>query len=298
MHEDHAPADELLAGRVPRTDWLLRRRRLVQLGTVAGFGVLCVIATLSPAWDERKFATAVAAWACFCAATAIVLAGAFAISRWARAARRREAGDSPESWRRHGYWSLGGEKRFVALQPSRGIATARRLLLMSAWFALAGGILLGVLQSPASCPTLTAAAVSLAVVMVLGMRGYANVGVEWRERPARTGANAHYVVSVAPLPRGRFERVEMTLRCVVETPRRRGLVEPAVACPYSATRLFADELLDGAVALHARFDVPPGLPAADPYGEPAVHWELVVSAERAGSRFDETFLVPVASPLS
>lgn len=291
------PGAGAIERRVPRTDWFARRWRMLVLGLVVippSVGMIHAAVTR----NERVDPTYLVAQIILFPTVLAVMWGVFALNRWRRRRRRRAAGTGPEAWHGHGYWSTEAEKRFVALRPSRTIAAARRFLEGSAWFAIAGGFVLAVERSPAACATLSVGTASLAVVAVLGIRGYANVVLVWRERPARTGTAAHYAVSVDSMPKRRYERIEMTLRCVVETSRRHGLVRPDVACPFAATRIFADELMDGSIALHARFDIPEGLPAADPEGEPAVFWELVLAAERSGSRLDETFLVPVYPPLS
>lgn len=299
MADGDDPERDALDLRKPRTDWLLRRGRMVVLAFVAIPLFMSALMALRPdgtdgAGDRLEFGAGVGV----CVAAMLVVWVAFAIRRWGRASRARRAAATAAPWRDHGYWSQDAEERFVALGPSRVMTRVRRLLEVSGWFAFAGGTALAAAQSRAAIPAFGAGLASLAVVFLTGMRGYVNVCVVWREHPARTGESAHFSVSVTPAPRGRFENVEMTLRCVVETPRRRGLLRPSVSCPFSATRHFADELPDAAITLHARFDVPPGLPGADPYGEPAVFWELVVAGERPGSRFDETFLVPVYAPPS
>ena len=297
MTDGDGPGPEAIERRVPRTDWFARRWRILVLGLVVVPPVVgMVLATVVR--EERVGPWDVGAHAFVVVSAFAVIWGVFALNRWRRRGRRRAAGTGPEAWHGHGYWSTEAEKRFVALRPSRTIAAARRFLEGSAWFAIAGGFVLAVDRSPAACTTLSVGMGSMAVVAVLGVRGYANVVLVWRERPARTGTAAHYSISVDSMPKRRYERIEMTLRCVVETPRRHGLVRPDVACAFAATRIFADELMDGSIALHARFDIPEGLPAADPEGEPAVFWELVLTAERSGSRLDETFLVPVYPPLS
>lgn len=301
MTDGDGAEPDALEARKPRTDWLLRRWRVVIVALVLIPLIARVVADATRrrgGRDDEPLGPMT--YLGVLAIVAVLVWQSFAFGRFSRKSRARRAAAAAEPWRRHGYWSESGEKRFVAFAPSRTTAALRRLLERTAFLALASAFVLGGLGlSQAALATCVAGLASLAVVFVTGIRGYANTGVEWREQPARTGAAAHYVLRIAPWPRGRLDRVEVTLRCVVETSRRRGLQRPEVACPFSTTRLFADELPDfAAVALHARFDVPAGLPAADPDGEPAVFWELVVAAERRGSRFDETFLVPVGPALS
>ena len=286
---------DALTGRKPRTDWLWRPGRIARVAALMVVLLMPAVRMLAAGIaDERTILFAGVA----CAVPAFVW-GKFAWWRVLQARRRRSAAAAAEPWRDHGYWSIEGEKRFVSLLPSRTAEKVRRLLGWTAVCAiLAAFVLAFTARRDASLPTLGAGMLSLAVVVVTGMRGYANVVLVWRERPARIGEVAHYSVSVEPFPSSRFERIDLTLRCVIETPRPGGRLRPALTCPFSVTRRFADELPDGSVLLHARFDVPAGLPAADPLGEPAVFWELLVSAERPGSRFDETFLVPVYAALS
>lgn len=298
--DQDAPEPDALGRRVPRTDWLLRRRRLVGLPVVfATAGAVAVVYAIRHGMSDGEQV----GWAWGGATALLALVFVWASFRVRQAERRRmreKARVSATPWTWHGYWSLEGEKRFVALRPSRVMTKVRRLLEVSGWLALvaAAALYLHRQNSAAVFPASVAGVASLAVVFFTGVRGAANVIVVWRERPGRTGEPVHYSVSVAPMPGGRFDRIDMTLRCAVETSRLGGILRPEVKCPFSATRLFADEIPDAAVTLHARFAVPAGLPPADPYGEPAVFWELLVTAERSGSRFEETFLVPVYASLS
>jgi hypothetical protein len=293
------PVAEALERRAPRTDWLLRRSRIVIVAFVASPAFFTAIRALrSDQWYRAGGGIELAVVIGVVPVAMLVLWGRFVIHRLGRGSRVRRASATGAPWRHHGYWAAFGEKRFVPLAPSRATAKVRRLLEASGWFAIVAGIALTVAHSRAAVPTVLAGVASLAVVFILGVRGAANVDVVWREQPGRTGESVHYAVSVAPMPGGRFDRIEMTLRCVVETSRRRGLSRPELACPFSVTRVFADEIPEGDPTLHARFAVPAGLPPADPEGEPAVFWELVVAAERPGSRLEETFLVPVYASLS
>ncbi len=287
-----------LETRPRRTDWFWSRGRVLLIALVAMPLIARVLEWLGTGRGDRvplePFETAV--WTGVVLASIVVVWGWFTIGRRTRALRARGTASVADPWRRHGHWPSGGEKRVAGFRPSKFRETLRRYLKATAGISGVAWLLLT--PAAGSHALIVASGVSFGVAMLLRMRGYSEVEVQWREQPARTGGQAHYVVRLAPFPAGGFDRVELTLRCVLETSRRGGLSRPEVTCPFAATRRFGDELFDGPVALHARFDVPAEFPGSDPDAEPAVFWELVVSGERSGSQLDETFLVPVYASLS
>jgi hypothetical protein len=301
MDDAERPPDDAVAGRVPRTDWYLRARRLLVVPAALFAGLVVTIAYAAHAEHEsaRDATWRPWAWGGVAALSVVFLSWClFQVRRIGRGWRRRRAAAIAAPWRRHGYWSHEGEARFVALSGPVVIERLRSALAWTSLFALLAAAVLGAtghrVPAQAAC---FAGLLSLVVVAVTAWRGFANLRVRWPEFPARMGGPVRLTFGFRKR-RSDLERLTLTLRCVVETPRCGGMLQPGVRCVYARTAERGDRVGQDGGEVEVTFDVPADAPGSDPFGAPAVFWELAVACEAPRFRYDGAFLVPIYPPLS
>ena len=289
---ERAP-DEAIAGRVPRTDWYLRPRRWIVV-LPAFFAAIVAIfvhsmTELHGGVDARTWA-----WGAGAALAVVSLSWcSFQVRRIVRAWRGRRAASTAAPWTRDGYWSKEGEVRFVSLSGPVAIERLRTVLAGTSLVTLLAAVVLAVTRrGAAAAGACFAGLVSLVVVAITAWRGFANLRVRWPEFPARTGGPVRLHFSIRKR-RAELERLTLTLRCVVETPRGGGMLRPDVRCVFSRSVERGDRIGHDGGAVEVEFDVPADAPGADPNGTPGVYWELAVLCESHRYRYDGVFLVPV-----
>jgi hypothetical protein len=293
---ERAP-DDAIAGRFPRTDWYLRPGRLLVLPVALIAGMVATMIH-SAGQPGRSIVSRSWAWGGVAAVSVVFLSWcSFHVRRIARERRRRRAAEIAAPWWRHGYWSHEGEVRFVALDGPAAVERLRNVLTWTALFALLAAAVLAAMRRDAAGAACVAGMVSLVVVAVTAWRGYANLRVRWFEFPAGTGGPVRLVFSFRKR-RADLERLTLTLRCVVETPRGGGMLRPGVRCVYARSAERGDRVGQDGGEVEVSFDVPANAPGADPFGTPAVFWELTVDCEAPRFRYNGAFLVPVYPPLS
>jgi hypothetical protein len=225
---------------------------------------------------------------------ALAIAGAVVADRAARAmaVRRATPAACAAPWDHDGYESRSGEAR------------SRRLCARVPYARpLAAGLVVWAATLPdlpfaSDLPTQWIVALvlaSVAVACALYFRGVAHGHVAYGRFPFRVGER----VSLAfhfDKPRGPplvFDRLALTLQCVRERRRLRGLWPPEARRVLAETVVRHDESPPSPFTIPVTFDVPADAPGTDFGVDAPTYWELAVEGEVAGLRYEDVFLVPI-----